>query len=169
MSINKFNSGHMYDLLVNDNNDIVGLFAYILYKQEKIAYIKKVNKNKSIQDKDAEIKKWKETKCTSTVINNYRNLAKKQANDFGASYSKKMGNDLEKKAKTLDDKEKKLNKKEIQLKKSSFHGFWYGVGQGVVASFAIPIIIAIVSFYLDFNSDNFSKACSAFFEALTKK
>ena len=158
----------MYDLLVTSSNDIVGLFAYILYKQEKIAYIKKVNKNKSIQDKDAEIKKWKETKCIPTAVNNYRNLAEKQANDFGACYSKKLGNDLEKKAKTLDDKEKKLSKKETQLNNASFHGFWYGVGQSVVASFVVPIIIIITSLYLKYHNANIKGAIEAFCKALNQ-
>lgn len=168
MTINKYNSGHMYDLLVKSNNDIVGFFAYILYKQEKIAYIKKVNKDKKIPDKKAEMTKWKNAKCIPKVIENYRKLAESQANNFGADYSKRIGNDLEKKAKKLEEKEAKLIKREIQLKKASFHGFGYGVAQGAVASLILPAIIALVVFISKIKGENLGKAFSAFFETLTQ-
>ena len=168
MTTNKYDNGHMYDLLVNNNNDIVGFFAYILYKREKIAYIKKVNKDKKIQDKNAEIKKWKSTKCIPEVIEYYRKLAESQANDFGASYSKKIGDDLEKKAKKLEEREKKLEKREIQLKKASFHGFGYGVAQSAVASLILPAIIALVALISKIKGENLGNAFSAFFEKLTQ-
>ena len=61
----------MYRQLVTDPNDAVGAFAYILYKQEKIAFIEAIKQSQGREPTLEELRTFHTRTCTQPRIDSY--------------------------------------------------------------------------------------------------
>lgn len=73
----------IYEHLVQDENDLVGAIAYVLYKQHKIEFIKSIESNGSSSGPTEE--QWSEfhrSTCLESNILNYQHRAQNLVNQF---------------------------------------------------------------------------------------
>lgn len=76
------NYNWIYERLVQDENDLVGAIAYVLYKQQKIEFIEGVKKE---NDGDPTAEQWVEfhrLTCLESSILNYQKRAEDLVNQF---------------------------------------------------------------------------------------
>lgn len=72
----------IYQTLVPDSSDAVGAFAYVLYKQEKIAFIRAVLATHNRSPSDAEMQAFHMQTCTQPRIDSYLKNAELLAQGF---------------------------------------------------------------------------------------
>lgn len=76
----------MYSKLVNDKDDITGLIAYALYKQQKIEFFQNVRKENGGQEPTEEaIKAFIQSSSTEYQIKSYRERAENMLNEIVVS------------------------------------------------------------------------------------
>jgi hypothetical protein len=122
----KFN--YIYDQIVNDENDLVGIIAYSIYKKNKVEYITKIKKEKSKKEiSETDLEEFVRLSCTATQIDNYRNDAKL----FIKKYSQILLSD-------------KLEEIEQVYKKKAVGSFFRGVFQSVIGSILFTIFLGLL-------------------------
>jgi hypothetical protein len=110
----------IYSKLVKDENDMLGHIAYSLYKRQKIEFIKdKEEENNGQPPTDQQLRDFQEFAGSESQLELYRNKAINLSQIF---LQTTLNEDLEK-------------QKEEFLNRYSPPGFWWGVLQGIVASF----------------------------------
>lgn len=85
----------MYRQLVTDPNDAVGAFAYVLYKQEKIAFIEAIKQAQGRDPTSEELRTFHVQTCTQPRIESYIKSAEQLASDFLNAGLKKHLEDFE--------------------------------------------------------------------------
>lgn len=70
MTKNRYNQ--IYNELVKDNSDAVGMFAYALYKQQKIAFVENIEKEKRRKPTDEELTSFHTMSRLPPTIKGYR-------------------------------------------------------------------------------------------------
>ncbi|EKU38130.1 MULTISPECIES: hypothetical protein [Acinetobacter] len=76
----------IYERLVADENDLIGAIAYILYKQHKIEFIKKIEAEYSTSPTPDQWLEFHRTTCLESNIINYQ----KRAEDLVSQFLKNM-------------------------------------------------------------------------------
>lgn len=72
----------IYKQLVTDSNDAVGAFAYVLYKQEKIAFIEAIKATHDREPTAEELRTFHTQTCTPPRIESYLKSAELLAQEF---------------------------------------------------------------------------------------
>ena len=119
----------IYSRLVKDDNDVAGQMAYSVYKRTKAEFIAK--KQAELGTMTIPEDMFEEFYATQTdyVLDTYRSRAKLMMREFlDASY----GDDISAEKQRL---EKEYSEKYHKLADAVKPSFWYGVIQGVTASF----------------------------------
>ena len=120
----------MYKLLVHDEEDIPGHIAYGIYKRHKIEEIARLTIENGRPPTDEELKSFIKSAESDIQIRLYTEQAAKIASNFLIS---SLARDVYEIKTTLKDEyDAKINKLLEDLRPKSF---WYGVWQGVAASF----------------------------------
>ena len=120
--------------LVADENDLVGLIAYGLYKQEKLSYIEKYkNEHGGRKPTNLEIEQY--TKTAELHIESYKEIASSRINQIFEMLYKEQADRLE---------HEYLDKTKETLDKLQPHGWWYGFFQGIASSFAFTLFLGMV-------------------------
>lgn len=127
---------YIYRSLVNDENDIIGIIAYSFYKQQKIEYIEDFRRKHGRAPTDEELDHFHQFSNAQSQLESYRIKAVALAKEF-------LDVSLSEKAEELDKKYANRARDEIRATKPSF---WFGVGQGVVASFLFAIFLGGIVF-----------------------
>lgn len=129
----KHRFNYIYAELVKGPNDIVGLFAYAIYKQEKIEYIKRFKENHI--NREPEPHELEEFHLLSMGrCGQYRALAEQQLNDFMGEYGTLIKGEL-------DDEYNHLLSQRLDEVKTSF---WDGVLQGALGSVLYTVFLGII-------------------------
>ena len=66
---------YIYSRLVKDQNDVVGMLAYSIYKQHKIEFIENIKKKKNAAPTDSDIENFIMSSVTSSQLEKYRESA----------------------------------------------------------------------------------------------
>ena len=156
---------YAYFQLVKNDNDLIGMIGYSLYKKTKIEYIEKYFRHYKKYPTDDELRKFQLEQCGSTNVNSHRKYAENLINTFINKYLEENQKEIYEKnkyleielpkidnrEKTLIEKEKKLklqekdvSKKLTEVKKIKCGHFFYGVLQSLVATVVLTIITVIV-------------------------
>ncbi len=155
----KFNK--IYNQLVKDEDDFIGMVAYAIYKKCKVEYIEKFEEEKGRTPTDEELISFHSSSCLATVVSGYE----KQAIDLIRRFSDNLlANEVEEVENEYDgilfevtqEHEAELEKREAEFAKKILElkgptpvkQFWSGVFQSIVAAFLIflvSIIIIVVS------------------------
>src|SRR3989344_3496899 len=120
----------IFSKLVKNENYFRGIVAYSLYKQHKINHIKEFKKDNSGQNPTEEqLEEFHKICSSDDSINGYRSRAKDRIINF-------TNNVLEEKRKAIEE----FYKHSSRHKKS----WWYGVGQGFIASVFYALFLSII-------------------------
>lgn len=156
---------YAYYQLVNDENDLIGMIGYSLYKKAKIDYIEKYYaENKEYPD-DNQLQDFQFQQCGETIVLSHKKFAEQLMNSFMAKYIQEYSKELlEKKKKVelsideinkrqdvLKNKETLIKQKQKDLKKDNqlfelkkAKSFWSGVLQSLLASLILAVISIII-------------------------
>ncbi|MBQ7456971.1 MAG: hypothetical protein IJS54_05165 [Desulfovibrio sp.] len=119
----------IYNNLVKDSKDLVGLVAYSIYKQEKIKYIRYFEKSKRRQPKTEELYEFYIQ--AQNRIDQYKNIAASRVNEFYDEIYRLHISDI----KTDYDK---------KLFKSRVFGWGAAITQSIIGSLLGTIIIGAI-------------------------
>ena len=119
----------VYDRLVKDDGDISGLVAYGIYKKAKREFIRKKQAELGVTIVPDDVLEEFYATQTDYVLELYRIHSENMTREF---LDESYGNDIEREKGSI---EKEHNEKYEKLADSVRPSFWYGVLQGIVASF----------------------------------
>ena len=131
----------VYRQLVTDPNDAVGAFAYILYKQEKIAFIEAIKQSQGREPTLEELRTFHTQTCTQPRIDSYIKSAEQLASDFLNAGLKKHLEDFEEEIRdsVLSQKVDAINQ-ELKARKSGWQ--WFAdIGANLIVSVATILVI----------------------------
>lgn len=170
----KESRGFFFQQIVKNDADFVGMVGYILYKQNKIAYIKDYAKKHGEEPSDEHLKQWQANECIGNKIEQYRTNAQAEAagfiNRLLANRKEELANneadllakeshlnilerELEKREQDLDILESDLSHRNRHCPRTPKHSYWISVSQSVIGSI-IVILISLLAVALIFgNSD----------------
>lgn len=117
-----------YGKLVQGSDDIVGLFAYALYKEEKINYIKKYVEDNGSNPSDEDLDTFHYTSMQR--LNNYRELAQFRMEQVQNSI--------------LEDNLEEFSEVIKEQEHCTRNRWWFGVSQSFMASFVWAAFIGVV-------------------------
>lgn len=129
----------MYSKIVNDENDIVGLVAYALYKQHKIEFFKEYrNVNGGSEPTEEAINAFIQSSSADCQIKKYRAEANGILSDLVINVAQEQINQAE--SEMLHDYEKKI---EAAVKKN-IPGNWKTIRLNVVGTFLFSVLITLI-------------------------
>lgn len=131
------NYNFIYRQLVDDDNDILGIIAYALYKRQKIEFIENFKKKHAQEPQEADFNSFNEFSSSPLQLNTYINEAGTLAKNF-------LDSSLAEEAAELDRQYSQEARAKINAAKPNF---WFGVWQGVVASFIFVILVGFLVFF----------------------
>lgn len=124
--------------LVDNDTDLVGLLAYSIYKKEKIEYIEKYVRDNGHDPSEDELNTFHQFTQSDAHLQQYLTTAEGNISGF-------VDNLMQAKADQVETFYRSAYKETV---KESGHGYWYGVFQGVVSSFAYTLLLGLLVFFL---------------------
>lgn len=153
----------MYSLIVNDENDIVGLVAYALYKQHKIEFFKEARKSNGGNEPSEEaIKAFIQSSSATSQIKKYRAEANAILSDVVISVAQEQINQAE--AEMLHEYEDRIR----QSVRKETPGKWKTIGLNVVGTAMFSIIITIIFIVGNFSERGSREIADQMVEVLSK-
>ena len=134
---NSHKYNYIYSKLVQDQNDILGVIAYSIYKRHKIEFITSVSEKEGRDPTDEEFRTFREVTNNQTQLDMYKDQAKSLSQSF-------LDAALEEEAEEISNFYSNKAESEIRQMKPQF---MFGVWQGVVASFLFVFIMGILVFF----------------------
>lgn len=155
-------SEYAFYQLVNDDNDLVGMVAYSIYKKEKIRFIQE-HKDTNNNNKPDTLKlvDFQKSKCRVHTIEEYRAKASELTMDLVNAILEakvkplkakeeelfELDSNVKTRESSLKTKEEEIKKREKTVKKNERiqkNGYWIGVSQSVVGSFAFIVLTLVI-------------------------
>lgn len=131
---------YIYKTLVEDDNDILGIIAYGIYKKHKIEFIDKIKKEQGREPTDEECYSFFACSTTETQLESYRSQAE-------MLLSEAVGNIAREEIVEFEKEMLKNYKKEISsCVPSNMKTFWLSAIAGVVSTLLFTIIAGIFYF-----------------------
>lgn len=153
----------MYSQIVNDENDIVGLIAYALYKQHKIEFFKEVRKaNGGSEPTEDEIQAFIRSSSTSSQIKKYRAEANGILSDVVISVAQEQINQAE--SEMLHDYEEKIS----QSVKKETPGKWKTIWLNVAGTALFSVILTLIFIIGNFSERSTRQIADQMVEGLNK-
>jgi hypothetical protein len=72
----------IYNKLVTDDDDFVGMVAYAIYKKNKIEHIKNIKEEHSREPTDDDLTSFHSSSCLKTSIEGYKKMAVESISRF---------------------------------------------------------------------------------------
>jgi hypothetical protein len=143
MEQKRFN--YIYEKLVADGDDILGIIAYSLYKRNKIEFIRNYTKEHGSELPDSAIQAFHTSSTTQSSLEGFRRQAVDLAREFMDAALEEERKDLEQEY--LDKWYLSKMAKEIEvLKPNRYVGFLSGIFQGVVSSLIFTGLLGLLAF-----------------------
>jgi len=142
-------SPSMYDLLIRNDNDLLGMVAYCEYKKAKIEFIKSYTASHGAPPDISVLKDFQNNQCNAAMIESHRAFAANLIESVSIvlfSDALKQISDKEASLKTL---QQELEKRNSKCPKNPF-SFWFSVASSLLATilFGIVMIVSWLSGYL---------------------
>ena len=122
----------IYKDLVENSGDFIGLVAYSIYKQEKIAYVKRFEDENGRVPEPSELKDFHD--LSQCRIPQYKEMAERRVSDFYEGLYKAQSEQLE-----AEYKDRLLSEL-----KSYQKPFWLGLIQNIISAFVTTILIGLI-------------------------
>ena len=157
-----------FNQIVENENDLVGSIAYVIYKWNKIEYIDQFKKEHGNHEPSLqELREWQKGECAKSKLENYKKIAELKTADFvnnlQSDKEKQLYNrrlELEKKEREIKEHEKSVKEleKDLKLRTRYCHvkqkgQFWSGVSQSLVASFLFIVLCFILILFISGKTD----------------
>lgn len=81
---------HAYSQFVSNENDLIGMIGYSLYKKAKIDYIENYFSNYSIYPNDVQLKDFQLQQCGKTNVSSHKKYTENLMNSFIHKYKVKL-------------------------------------------------------------------------------
>lgn len=120
----------IYNDLVEDREDFIGLVAYSLYRQAKINYVKKFEENHGRAPEPKELVEFHDLARSNLAV--YKEIAANRVSDFYEDIYKTKAAELE-----------SQYQERLTAKLAKIGGWWTGVWQSFVGSLLFSTIIGI--------------------------
>lgn len=148
---------NIYDKLVKEEGDIVGLLAYSIYKQHKIEYInsfKNTNSNKEPEQKD--IDNFKNAMIMDSQLSLFRQKAEKILMDISEtisteaheSFKSNVSDEVFNKIDNINTKIENIDGKVNNIEKNDYKTFLYGSFQSLIGSIFFIFFVGLVYFFI---------------------
>ncbi|HKS14027.1 MAG TPA: hypothetical protein VJS90_13425 [Pseudomonas sp.] len=128
---------YIYATLVQDEQDILGIIAYSLYKRQKIEYVQAFKTRHGREPTDDDLAPFHDVSNSVTQLESYRNQASQLAQGF-------LDASVATQAAELDKYYSDRASAEIRSAKP---GFWWGVAQSVVGSVFFVFLLGFLVFF----------------------
>lgn len=141
MSTPKYNA--IYEKLVTDADDLVGLIAYGIYKRHKIEVINKIKAKKGHEPSAEECETFFLTSTTETQLDSYRSQAETILSETVANIAFEQ---------VRAEEERMLRDYKENIKSclpSKTRTFWISVAAGVVSAILVSLTVGISYFLVE--------------------
>lgn len=128
---------HIYSVLVENEQDTLGVIAYSLYKRQKIDYIKTFKVKYGREPKDDDLTPFHDVSNSETQLESYRNQASQLVQGF-------LDASISTQAMELEQYYSDKASSEIRNAKP---GFWLGVAQSLVGSVLFVFMLGFLVFF----------------------
>lgn len=151
---------NIYDELVKNENDIMGIIAYSFYKKHKKEWIGHFISNNNKQPSPDELANFYHT--AKTNLNGYKEQAKATLSAYISSIDDEYSSNLQ----NIQESYQSELVRELKEKKPYF---WVGVAQNIIASTIFIFLVAAVYVGIRYLDKNPSKDLASIFDTnLTK-
>ncbi|MFJ4430101.1 hypothetical protein ACIPZG_03915 [Pseudomonas sp. NPDC089395] len=128
---------HIYSILVENEQDTLGIIAYSLYKRQKIEFIKAFKTKHEREPKDEDLAPFHDVSNSPTQLEIYRNQASQLVQGFlDASIS----------AQAIELEQYYSDKASSEIRNAK-PGFWLGVAQSLVGSVLFVFLLGFLVFF----------------------
>lgn len=141
-----------YSKLVKDKDDLEGIIAYSIYKEDKEHEIKRLT-DEFGSATDGKVLLFIKSRTTDEEINKYRNLAHNRLQNFLENFLEKKSPEIEQDIINNRKSWIKAYRKEIGPK----YPFWSGVLQSVLGAFFFAMFIVGITLYSEHNEGKLAK------------
>ena len=140
----------IYNEILKDENDFVGMVAYAIYKKHKISYIENFkSKNGGQSPSEDDLGNFHDSSCLNESINGYSNLAEKKIADFMADlYGHEVEEIKEDYNRKLDQIKQDFTNTIEEIRELKSPGFLKGVWQSTLGALGYTILIGFLLFTL---------------------
>ena len=128
----------IYSKLVTENNGIIGLLAYAIYKRQKIEHINTFKKDNGRDPSEDELDSFHQFTLSETQIQQYTTTAENDLNELANALLQSK----------LSEVESYYQRAIARIAKEKRQGFWYGVAQGAVGSLLYTLLLGVIFFIL---------------------
>jgi len=128
---------HIYSVLVENEQDTLGIIAYSLYKRQKIEFIQAFKVKHDREPKDEDLAPFHDVSNSPTQLESYRNQASQLAHGF-------LDASIAAQAVELEQYYSDKASSEIRNTKP---GFWLGVAQSLVGSVLFVFLLGFLVFF----------------------
>ncbi|PVZ41502.1 hypothetical protein [Pseudomonas sp. CC120222-01a] len=128
---------HIYSVLVESDQDTLGIIAYSLYKRQKIEFIQSFKVKHDREPKDIDLAPFHDVSNSPTQLESYRNQASQLVQGF-------LDASIATQAAELDRFYSEKASIEIRNAKP---GFWLGVAQSLVGSVLFVFLLGFLVFF----------------------
>lgn len=126
---------HMYEKLVESEEDFIGIVAYSIYKRQKQVFLKEQESKGSKRVNPRAMQQFLDLASSESQIKLYREQAAKLTKEFTVAL--------------LDEKKEEIFYYALEkIGKKGFWGFMYGVSQSLVANLIWLGLLAIIALIL---------------------
>ena len=126
----------IYDKLVEDEDDILGIIAYSFYKRQKIEFVRNFKGTHGTDPSDHDLKVFHGLSNSDSAIESYKLKATTLAQEF-------LDEALGERVKEIEEESDRLVQQQIKAIKPAF---WSGVIQNIVASVIFVLFIGAIVF-----------------------
>jgi len=128
---------HIYSVLVESDQDTLGIIAYSLYKRQKIEFIQSFKDKHDREPKDMDLAPFHDVSNSPMQLESYRNQASQLVQGF-------LDASIATQAAELDRYYSEKASNEIRNAKP---GFWPGVAQSLVGSVLFVFLLGFLVFF----------------------
>lgn len=148
----------IFSKLVRDENDLIGLIAYGIYKQHKIQFIESFKRSHGdVEPSDDDCLTFAPSTCTPTALQQYRDTAEALLQEITLSAAREEINDFE------NNMLRTYRQEIAESVKANTQGWWASFGASVAGAFVFAILVYI-GFLLGSTSE--SKTVESFTKAI---
>ena len=137
----------IYEKLVKDKDDVLGIIAYSLYKRNKIDFINKFQVDNGTLPSDTEMKTFHASSTTESSLEGFRRQAVDLARAFIDSALDEKRQELEQEYEDNYNLSKVANTLE-SLRPNHYISFLFGVSQGIVSSMLFAGLLGFFAFVI---------------------
>ncbi|WP_017324091.1 hypothetical protein [Synechococcus sp. PCC 7336] len=127
----------VYEKLVENKNDILGIFAYSIYKRQEVEYLRSFEEKKGRPLQPQDMRDFRELCSSDTQLDLYKSQAIRLSQNF---LDEALAEDLEEREVQYSER---IHAELSKIKT----GFWMGAAQSLFGSVLFVIFVGFIAFF----------------------